>query len=80
MHRPRNKNKIGENIKELITPSALPILANDGKNSFYVKSYECIMKNTEIFQLGERCGDCTNFWRNKFRNEAPGQTLPIKPL
>ena len=36
------------------------------------------MKNTKTFQLGEKCVDCTNLWRHKFRNKAPGQMIPIK--
>jgi hypothetical protein len=31
-----------------------------------------------IAASGDRCADCTNFWRNKFRNKAPGQTMPIR--
>jgi hypothetical protein len=46
--RPKSKIIIGKENSELITPTALLLLANDGKNSFYVKSYECIIKNSRI--------------------------------
>lgn len=55
-----------------ITPTAFVHTANDGLNSFWVRSYDCVFNQNST--LGDRCLDCIKLNRT-FRNKAPEEAV-----
>ena len=63
--------------KEIIYPTAFYHSSNDGKNQFFLRSYQCVEKKNKIKTNNNMCRDCKTFWRS-YRNYTSIQHIKIR--